>query len=159
MADEPYYPGKHLAEITRRCQNMTVGEMLRNVDEVRRKNRLGFGHYFFDGRHAPQEDWSVPGALDFDVVQDDQALEVIFTTAPFTKEELTVHVEEGMLDVEAVHVETDPDTDEERRVRMTKAVPVPIEFDLESVEAKFEKGKLIVSIPRPTRPRVKVDIE
>ena len=158
MTDEKFIFGKHMAEITKRCRELTVSEMIRSVDEVRRKNKLGFGHYLFDGRHAPQEEWSVPGALNYEVVQDDMALEVVFSTKPFTKEELTVHVEEGLLDVEAIHVEADPNSDEERRVRMTKAVPVPIEFDLDSVEAKFEKGKLIVSIPRPTKPRRKVDI-
>ncbi len=159
MAEKPYYPKKLLSDLTRRCKELTVSDMLRNVEQVRRQNMLGFGHYLFDGRHAPQDSWTIPGALDFDVLQDEGCYEVVFNTAPFAKEEISVHVEEGLLDVEAVHVEKDPDSDEERSVRMVKQVPIPMEFDLEAVDAKYEKGKLIVRIPKPKKPRLKVEIE
>ena len=159
MTDEPYYPGKLLTDLTRRCKELTVSDMLRNVEKVRRQNMLGFGHYLFDGRHAPQDPWTIPGTLDFDVFQDKGSYEVVFKTAPFAKEEISVHVEEGLLDIEALHVTRDPDSDEERRVRMVKRVPIPMEFELEDVDAKYRKGKLVVRIPKPERPRRKVEIE
>ncbi len=159
MTEVPYHPKKLLSDLTRRCKELTVNDMLRSVEKVRRQNMLGFGHYLFDGRHAPQDSWTIPGALDFDVLQDESSFEVVFNTAPFAKDEISVHVEEGLLDVEALHVEKDPHSDEERRVRMVKQIPIPMEFDLEDVDAKYEKGKLIIRIPRPQKPRRKVEIE
>ncbi|MCJ2540930.1 MAG: Hsp20/alpha crystallin family protein [Candidatus Thermoplasmatota archaeon] len=157
MAEE-YHPGKYLAEITKKCRELTVSEMLRSADEVMRKNRLGFGHYLFDGVHAPKDKWTIPGALDYEVIKSDDGVEMLFKAGPFHKEELSVHVEEGSLDVEALHEEEDPKGRNARKVRVSKHVPVPFEFDLEDVEAKFEKEVLIVRIPKPTKPRRKVDI-
>ncbi len=158
MAEE-YHPGKYLAEITKKCRQLTVSQMLRNADAVMKQNRLGFGHYLFDGAHAPKDKWSIPGALDYDVMKSEHGVEVMFKAGPFHKEELSVHVEEGLLDVEALHVEKDPHSDEERRVRMVKQIPIPMEFDLEDVDAKYEKGKLVIRIPKPQKPRRKVEIE
>ncbi len=158
MAEESYNPKKLLSDLTRRCKELTVSDMLMNVEKVRIQNKLGFGHYLFDGRHAPQDPWTIPGALDFDVLHDDKAYEVVFNTAPFSKDEISVHVEEGLLDVEALHVDKDKDSDKERKVRIVKQVPIPIEFDLEAVDAKYEKGKLIIHIPKPEKPRRKVEI-
>ncbi|MCK5253663.1 MAG: Hsp20/alpha crystallin family protein [Thermoplasmata archaeon] len=155
---EEYHPGKYLAQITKKCRELTVSEMLRNADEVIRKNRLGFGHYMFDGAHAPKDKWTIPGALDYEVLKSADGVEVLFKAGHFHKEELSVQVEEGSLDVEAVHEEEDPKGGTARRVRVSKHVPVPFEFDLEDVEARFEKEVLIVRIPKPTKPRRKVDI-
>ncbi len=157
MADE-YYPGKYLAEITAKCKKMTVNDMLQNVEDVMRKNRLGFGHYMFDGAHAPKDTWTIPGALDFEVVKSDKGVEVMFKAGPFEKEELTVHVEEGSLDVVAVHEETDVQKGKSKRVKVSKHVPVPFEFDLEDVEARFADKVLMVNIPKRTKPRRKVEI-
>jgi HSP20 family molecular chaperone IbpA len=158
MVDE-YYPGKYLAEIVKKCRQLTVAEMLNNVEEVRRKNKLGFGHYLFDGRHAPTETWSIPGALEYEIIQGTDAVEVLFRAGHFEKEELSVIVEEGMLEVRADHVEEDTEGDEIRKVKVTKSVPVPFDFDLDDVGAKFEKDVLVVRIPKPTKPRRKVEIE
>jgi HSP20 family molecular chaperone IbpA len=157
VADE-YYPGKYLAEITAKCRDLTINEMLRNVEETMRNNRLGFGHYLFDGAHAPKDTWSIPGALDFDVVNKEGGVELSFKVGPFAREELTVHVEEGHLDVEAVHEEQGAEGGPTRRVRVYKHVPVHYEFDLDDVEARFEDKALVVKIPRRTKPRRKVEI-
>lgn len=157
MADQ-YYPGKYLAEITSKCKRMTVNEMLQNVEEVMRKNRLGFGHYLFDGAHAPKDTWTIPGALDYEVVTSDRGVEVMFKTGPFDKEELTVQVEEGSLDVVALHEETDDERGKTKRVKVSKHVPVPFEFDLEEVEARFADKVLTINIPKRTKPKRQVEI-
>lgn len=156
---EDYYPGKFLSDITKKCRQLTVNQMLRNADAVMKQNRLGFGHYLFDGAHAPKDKWSIPGALDYDVLRSEDGVEVMFKAGPFHKEELSVHVEEGSLDVEALHEEEGPKGSTGRRVRVSKHIPVPFEFELDDVEARFEKEVLIVRIPKPTKPRRKVDIE
>jgi len=158
MAEE-FFPGKYLAEITKKCRQLTVSQMLRNADEVIRNNRLGFGHYLFDGAHAPKDTWSIPGALDYDVVKSGKGVDIMFKAGPFEKEEMSVHVEEGVLDVVAIHEEEDPKGDRVRRVKVSKTVPVPFEFHLEDVDASFEKDVLIVHIPKPTKPRRKVEIK
>ena len=91
MAEE-YHPGKYLAQITKKCRELTVSEMLRNADEVIRKNRLGFGHYMFDGAHAPKDKWTIPGALDYEVLKSADGVEVLFKAGHFHKEELSVQV-------------------------------------------------------------------
>ncbi|NIP35844.1 MAG: Hsp20/alpha crystallin family protein, partial [Thermoplasmata archaeon] len=40
----------------------------------------------------------------------------------------------------------------------SKHVPVPFEFDLEDVEARFADKVLMVNIPKRTKPRRKVEI-
>jgi HSP20 family molecular chaperone IbpA len=157
VTDE-YYPGKYLAEITDRCRRLTVNEMLKNVEETIRNNRMGFGHYLFDGAHAPKDAWTVPGALDLEVVRDGEGVDFMFKAGPFDKEELTVHVEEGSLDVDAVHEEAGDEGSEARKVRVSKHVPLPFEFDLEDVEARFSDKVLVVRIPHARKPRRKVDI-
>jgi HSP20 family molecular chaperone IbpA len=67
-------------------------------------------------------------------------------------------VEEGSLDVVALHEETDAEKGRTKRVKVSKHVPVPFEFDLEDVEARFEDRVLLVNIPKRTKPRRKVDI-
>ena len=157
MVDQ-YYPGKYLEEITNRCRRLTVNEMLRNVEETIRNNRMGFGHYLFDGAHAPRETWSPPGALDYELEKDGEAFEVTFRTGPFDKGELTVHVEEGSLQVEALHEDVDQRGGRSRKVRVVKHVPLPFEFDLEEVEARFSDKVLVVRIPQTRKPRRKVEI-
>jgi HSP20 family molecular chaperone IbpA len=158
MAEE-YYPGKYLSEITKKCRQLTVSEMLQNAEEVMKRNRLGFGHYMFDGAHAPKDTYPTLGALDYEVMRSGEGVEVMFKAGHFRKEEMTVHVEEGALDVEAVHEETDAEGKQIKRVKVAKHVPVTFEFDLEDVEARFEKDVLIVRIPKPTKPRRKVEIQ
>jgi HSP20 family molecular chaperone IbpA len=157
VADE-YHPGKYLEEIANRCKRLTVNEMVKSVEDTIRKNRLGFGHYLFDGAHAPKDAWTIPGALDYDVVKDREGVEVMFKAGPFDKEELTVHVEEGSLDVVALHEETDDKGNQTRRVKVSKHVPVPFDFDLEDVEASFKDEVLVVRIPHMKKPRRKVEI-
>jgi len=38
-------------------------------------------------------------------------------------------------------------------------VPVPFELDLEDVDGRFEKEVLVVRIPKPKKPRRKVEID
>lgn len=156
---EDYYPGKYLSEITKKCRQLTVSEMLRSADEVMKQNRLGFGHYLFDGAHAPKDTYPTLGALQYEVVKSGDGVEVMFKAGPFDKEELTVHVEEGNLDVVAVHEEENPKGTTSRKVKVSKRVPVTFEFNLEDVEARFEKDVLIVHIPKPTKPRRQVEIK
>lgn len=48
---------------------------------------------------------------------------------------------------------------EVRRVCVKKQLPVPFEFDMDEVNAKFSEGVLVVHIPKPIKPRRKVEIE
>ena len=150
---------EYLDSISKRCKRLTASDMLEAMERELERARTGWSHYLFDGRHAPYVDWSVPGALEYTVQGCDVGLEVVMRPGPFDREELSVHVEEGSLDVEAVHDEEDPRTKKMRHVRVSKHVPIPVEFDLDEVDARFEKDMLIVRIPKYVKPRRKVEIK
>jgi HSP20 family molecular chaperone IbpA len=151
--NDDFYQDKYLLQITRKCREMTVSQMLRNADAVIQNNRMGFGHYLFDGAHAPKDKWTIPGALDVDVVRSDEGVEVMVSAGPFQKEELSVYLNDGILGVEALHEEEGPEGGTRRRIRMSKHINVPFDFDLEDVEVGFEEEVLTVKIPKPVRSR------
>jgi HSP20 family molecular chaperone IbpA len=158
MAEE-FYLGKNLSKITQRCRELTISEMLRNANEVKRNNRMGFGHYMFDGVHAPRDKWTIPGVLDYDVLKYEDGVEIAFKVGPFEREEISIHVEEGLLEVEALHEENDQEAGTGRRVRVSKHLPVPFEFDIDDVNARFEREVLVIRIPKSIKPRRRVEID
>jgi HSP20 family molecular chaperone IbpA len=149
---------EYLASITKRCSRMTAEEMMRNLETELERNRLGYGHYLFDDLHSPFVEWSVPGALDLNIMKCEGGFEVVFTTSPFQRDELTVHVEEGLLQVVGSHEEIDEPSGRSRSMRISRRVPLPPDVDIDGIDAKFSEGMLVIRVPQPRKGRRLVKI-
>jgi HSP20 family molecular chaperone IbpA len=152
-------PAEYLSGITRRCRCMTAEEMLRNLEEEMERSRLGFGHYLFDDRHGPFVEWSVPGALEFTVMACEGGIEVVISSGPFQKDELSIEAEDGLLEVSGVHREEGPLGRVAREFRATQRIPLPPDANLDGIQARFVDNTLTVRVPRPRRARKEIAIE
>jgi HSP20 family molecular chaperone IbpA len=150
---------EYLASITKRCSRITAEEMMRNLESELERQRLGYGNYLFDDRHSPYVEWSVPGALDFSLMRCEGGFEVVLTTGPFDRDELSVHVEEGLLEVSGHHEEEDATGDGRRALRSSRRIPLPGDADLEGIHARYTDGTLVVKVPRPAKGRKEIAIE
>jgi HSP20 family molecular chaperone IbpA len=150
---------EYLSSIAKRCRRLTAEEMLRSLKMESERSRMGRGHYLFDDRHPSYVDWSVPGALEFSFMECQGGFEVVFTTRPFERDEIHVHVDDGALEVAGEHEEVDHARGSSRSVRAERRIPLPPDVDLESVTARYTEGTLVVRVPRPKKGRRRIDIK
>jgi HSP20 family protein len=105
---------------------------------------------------------SLPAFLPVDIERSDKALTIRASVPGFKPEEVSVTVDNGLLTIDAFHQEEREEKDKEgsnvlRRERYTgrlyRQIALGEGVDSENVNARFENGELVITVPLAQRPQ------
>jgi HSP20 family protein len=102
---------------------------------------------------------NVPAFLPVDIERSDSALTIRASVPGFKPEEVSVTVDNGMLTIDARHEEEREDRERNviRRERFTgrlyRQIALGEGVDSENVNARFENGELVITVPLTQRPQ------
>jgi HSP20 family protein len=103
---------------------------------------------------------NLPAFLPVDIERTDKGLVIRASVPGFKPEEVNVSMDNGVLTIDATHTEERENRDEKRNVlrrerytgRLYRQIAIGDGADSEKVQARFENGELVVTVPLAQRP-------